>query len=274
MSGPRRDAALTARATAESFIDDPFSDDPGARLYRTGDLVRFLPGGDVDFLGRVDQQVKIRGFRIELGEIETVLGRHPDVREAAVVARTDAPGEEQLVAYLVSAGGQTPGVPELRNFVSGTLPDYMVPSAFVWLEALPLTTSGKVDRRALPVPAWDQIEQPETFVAPRSAIEQELAQMWAEVLAVERVGVYDNFFALGGHSLIATQLISRLRANFQVDLPLRRLFEAPTVAGLANLIEEGLLEQVSAAELNDLLDELEGLSEEDLQELADVEALS
>jgi amino acid adenylation domain-containing protein len=253
--------------TEEKFVADPFSDEPGARLYRTGDRVRYLPGGDVEFLGRVDQQVKIRGFRIELGEIEAVLGRHPDLREVAVVVREDTLGEKRLVAYLVSDREPPPVAGELRGFLKERLPDYMVPAVFVALQALPLTSSGKVDRRALPVPDLERPELEDAYVAPRTPVEEDLAQMWAEVLSLERVGIHDNFFDLGGHSLLATRLISRVRANYQVDLPLRRLFETPTVAGLSALIAESMVEDEDDEELAQLLAELEGLSEQDVQRL-------
>ncbi|MFZ5918493.1 MAG: amino acid adenylation domain-containing protein [Chloroflexota bacterium] len=255
--------------TAERFVPDPFAglthlQDPSGlppRLYKTGDLARFLPDGNVEFLGRVDQQVKIRGFRIELGEIEAVLGRHPAVREAAVAAWQEGP-DKRLVAYLVASGESIPTVSEMRAFVQASLPEYMVPLAFVWLEAMPLTPSGKVNRRALPVPDGVRPEMEDAFVAPRSPIEQELAGMWAGVLGVERVGVHDSFFHLGGHSLLATQLVSRVRTAYQVELPLRQLFERPTVAGLAALVEQSLIQAQDNDELASLLDELEGLSDE------------
>jgi len=266
--------------TAASFIPDPFpppsvpplagggTGGVGARLYKTGDLARYLPDGNVEFLGRVDHQVKLRGFRIELGEIETVLGRHQAVREAVVLAWEDEPGSKRLVAYVVpTAEHPSSLISELRSSLKESLPEYMVPSAFVTLDALPLTSSGKVDRRALPAPDRARPELGGAYVAPRTLVEEELVRMWAEVLNVERVGVHDNFFDLGGHSLMATQLISRVRATYQVDLPLRRLFETPTVAGLATLIEETLVEQEDDEELAQLLAELEGLSEDEAREL-------
>jgi amino acid adenylation domain-containing protein len=215
--------------TAERFVPDPFA--PKGRLYRTGDLARWTTMGDLEFLGRADQQVKIRGFRIEPGEIEAVLVRHPGVREAAVIAREEGSGEKRLVAYTVVDPDAPSGADELRNAVASVLPDYMVPSAFVLLDALPLTPSGKLDRRALPAP--DRGPDQETYVAPRTAIEELLCEAWAGVLELDRVGVNDNFFELGGHSLLATRLISRIRSITETDLPLRLLFEAPTVARLA-----------------------------------------
>jgi amino acid adenylation domain-containing protein/non-ribosomal peptide synthase protein (TIGR01720 family) len=229
--------------TAEKFIPNPFSKEPGARLYKTGDLGRYLPDGNIEFLGRVDHQVKLRGFRIELGEIEAVLGQHSGVKEAAVIVREDRPDDKRLVAYFVSDQEPAPRVQELRNFLKEKLPEYMVPSTFVELEALPLTANGKVDRRALPAPSQDRQDQRATFVAPRTPTEEMVASIFSQTLRVERVGVEDNFFDLGGHSLIATQVVSRIRDTLGVELPLRTLFEKPTVAGLAREVEQVRFEQ-------------------------------
>jgi amino acid adenylation domain-containing protein/non-ribosomal peptide synthase protein (TIGR01720 family) len=222
--------------TAEKFVPDPFSRVVGGRLYRTGDLARYAADGSLEFLGRMDHQVKVRGFRIELGEVESVLGRHPGVAEAVVMAREDGRGDKRLVAYVVSPSGSS-SASELRRFVSERLPGHMVPAAFVMLDAMPLTPNGKVDRRALPAPdqARPDLERP--FVLPRGPFEEAVAGIWTEVLGVERVGADDNFFDLGGHSLKATQVISRIRDAFQVGTPLRQLFETPTVAGLAASVE-------------------------------------
>ena len=222
--------------TAEKFIPHPFQAAAGARLYKTGDLARYRADGALEFLGRADTQVKLRGFRIELGEIETALAAHQAVREAVVAVREDAPGDQRLVAYVVPAGAETPTPAALRAFLQATLPDYMLPSAVVTLPALPLTPSGKVDRRALPAP---DLGEPEggASLAPRTPVEEVLAGIWADVLGRERVGVADNFFELGGHSLLATRVMARVCDLFQVEMPLRRLFETPTVAGLAKGIE-------------------------------------
>ncbi|MBU6352387.1 MAG: AMP-binding protein, partial [Chloroflexi bacterium] len=230
--------------TVEKFIPNPFG--PG-RLYKTGDLARWLPDGNIEYLGRIDHQVKIRGFRIELGEIEAVLGSHPAVQTCVVVAREDAPGDKRLAAYVV-APGMLPAdsrerVAALRSHLQSRLPDYMVPSAFVWLDALPLTPNGKVDRRALPAP--ESSVPSESHAAPRTASEQALAEIWQQVLRVAQVGVQDNFFGLGGHSLLATQVLSRIRQQLSVELPLRALFEAPTVEGLAAEVDK--LRQASGA---------------------------
>jgi amino acid adenylation domain-containing protein len=226
--------------TAERFLPHPFSPEPGARLYKTGDRARYLPNGTLDYIGRLDAQVKIRGCRIELGEVEVVLGQHPAVREAVVIARQDVPGETRLVAYMTPAQPSAPTVTALRRFLSRRLPDFMVPSSFVWLEALPLTPSGKVDRRGLPSPDRARPALEEGFAAPETAIEQQLAAMWAAVLGLDRIGLHDNFFELGGHSLLATQLLSRIRDAFQVEVSLLSFFEMPTVAGLTTCIDAAL----------------------------------
>ncbi|MFL5589569.1 MAG: amino acid adenylation domain-containing protein [Ktedonobacteraceae bacterium] len=224
--------------TAERFVPHPFSAEPGARLYRTGDLVRAQAGGMLLFVGRDDGQIKLRGYRIESEEIESWLSRHPAVQSAVVVLREDRPGDKRLVAYLVGQGptGQaewaSAGV--LRQHLQAHLPEYMIPAAFVWLDILPLTPNGKVDRRALPPPQWEHEEDLQEEPASQTPIEEMLAEMWAEVLGVRQVGRQANFFELGGHSLLATQLISRVRSRFQIDVPLRALFEAPTLAGLAD----------------------------------------
>jgi len=223
--------------TAEKFIPDPFSSRPGARLYQTGDLARHLPDGRIEFLGRADHQVKIRGLRIELGEIEAVLRQHPAVRESIVVAEQDGAGEKRLAAYVVAAQDPPPTSSEVRSFLKARLPEYMVPAVFVPLDALPLMSNGKVNRGALAAFDRRRPELEKGFVAPRNAAEDLVAGIWAEVLGVERVGIYDNFFELGGHSLLATQAVSRMREAFAVEIPLRRLFEVPTVAGLAESIE-------------------------------------
>ena len=227
-----------AALTAERFVPDPFGGEPGARLYRTGDRGRYRTDGNLEFLGRLDYQVKIRGFRVEPEEVEAVLAGHPAVREDVVIAREDTPGDRRLVAYVVPAADRAVGSEELRGFLQERLPESMVPSAFVLLDALPLTPNGKIDRRALPAPDYARPDLAEAFVAPRTPIEERVAAIWAAVLKLDRVGVHDDFFALGGHSLLATQVVARLRTAFGVELPLRGLFEAPTVAGLAERLDE------------------------------------
>ncbi|MGH7394037.1 MAG: amino acid adenylation domain-containing protein, partial [Candidatus Methylomirabilales bacterium] len=226
--------------TSEKFLPDPFSGVPGVRVYRTGDLARYLSDGNLEFLGRIDHQVKVRGFRIELGEIEAVLGRHPGVQEACAVVREDHPGEKRLVGYYVA--GQGVVEPEaLRGYLQGKLPEYMVPGALVGLPALPLTPNGKVDRKALPAPEGRGVA--EGYVPPGTPTEELLAGIWAEVLRQERVGRQDNFFALGGHSLVAIQVVSRVRDTFGVELAVRCVFESPTVAELSAAVEAARGEQ-------------------------------
>nr|AEU11003.1 NpnC [Nostoc sp. 152] len=220
--------------TQERFIPNPFNN---SKLYKTGDLARYLPDGNIEYLGRIDNQVKIRGFRIELGEVEAVLSQCEDVQVCCAMAREDSPGDKRLVAYIVPQPQITPTVSELRSFLKSKLPEYMVPSAIVILESLPLTPNGKVDRRALPAPEPSS-ELSNKFVAPRTPIEEILALIWTQVLKVEQVGIYDNFFELGGHSLLATQLISRIRTSLKVELPLRSLFAAPTIAELSQNIQQ------------------------------------
>ena len=242
--------------TAEKFISNPFSREPAARLYRTGDLARYLPDGNLEFLGRADQQVKIRGVRVELGEVEAVLVQHAALQEAVVLAWEDESGDKRLAAYVVAAQHPLPSIAELRSFVQERLPYYMVPSAFVLLDALPLTPHGKLDRHALPAPNYEKPEQGKTFVAPRTPVEEEVARIWAEVLELPQVGIYDNFFELGGHSLKATQIMSRLRDTFQVELPLRTIFDAPTVEGLAGVLTRRQIEEAAPEDVARLVAEL------------------
>jgi acyl carrier protein len=215
--------------TAERFVPDPFV--PGARLYRTGDLARWRPDGTLDYLGRIDHQVKIRGFRIELGEIEAALLAHAAIEQAAVIAREDR-GERRLIAYVV--GSEAPlEIGELRRHLQQTLPDYMVPAAFVPLDALPLTPNGKLDRNALPAPEW----QTQSDAAPRTATEQALAAIWCDVLKHDRIGINDNFFELGGDSLSAIRAIACIQQQLQVAVPLKAMFETSTLEELAKRVE-------------------------------------
>jgi len=224
--------------TTERFIDDPYSKQDGCKLYRTGDLVRFRDDGIIEFLGRIDHQVKIRGYRIELGEIESVSRQHEAVSDAIVIAREDMPGDKHLVAYVVARTEHNLKVSELRNHLLAKLPDYMVPSAFVLLDSLPLLSNGKVNLKALPQPTHSRQALEQEYVAPRNETEQALVAIFEEVLGIEKVGAEDNFFLLGGHSLSATQVITRVRNTLYADVPLRRIFENPTVAALALAVEE------------------------------------
>ncbi|MEB3279243.1 MAG: amino acid adenylation domain-containing protein [Lyngbya sp.] len=230
--------------TKEKFIPNPFDN---SKIYKTGDLVRYLPDGNIEYLGRIDNQVKIRGFRIELGEIEAVLSQHSKVKTVVVIDREDSTHQKRLVAYVVPQPEMTPTVSELRQFLKAKLPDYMVPSAFVMLESLPLTSNGKLNRRALPAPDFSELT--EKFVAPRTPTEEILAQIWGQILTVEQVGIYDNFFELGGHSLLATQLVSRIRSTLNIELPLRELFATPTVVELGKTIEQLQLQNVAVDSL-------------------------
>ena len=241
--------------TAARFVPDPFSPTPGARLYKTGDLARFrmdsaptigaptidapTAGGAsvIEFLGRIDHQVKVRGFRIELGEIEVALVQHPAIQEAAVVVREAAPGAARLVAYLVSAHTPPPTTAELRHFLGQTMPDYMLPATFLFVDTLPLTPSGKIDRRALPDLEHARPALEQAYVAPRNAVEATLTQLWADALGLEHVGIDDNFFELGGHSLLAGRIIAQLRDRLHVDLSMHVIFEAQTVAAVAAYVD-------------------------------------
>jgi acyl carrier protein len=224
-------------ATAERFIPHPLNPTPGARLFRTGDMGRWLPDGNLEILGRVDDQVKIRGFRIELGEIETALAQHPGVRQNLVVAREDRSGEKRLIGYVVPQKNRTVSPSELRRSLREKLPEYMLPSAFLILEELPLLPNGKVDRQALPVAAAERPQLGQDYVAPRDAVEEQLATIWTEVLGFGPIGVHDSFFDIGGHSLLAIQLMDRIEKNLRISLPVARLFEYPTIAELAGVLE-------------------------------------
>jgi acyl carrier protein len=222
--------------TAERFVDDPYGASPQARMYRTGDMARWRADGTIEFLGRTDGQVKIRGFRIELGEVEAQVCRHDSVKDAAVLAREDLPGEKRLVAYVTVRARTALDVEGLRNHLRRSLPDYMVPSAFVVLDRLPLTTSGKVDRQGLPPPELDAFVVRE-YRAPEGDIEQSIAGIWCELLHLDRIGRDADFFDLGGHSLLAMQVASRLQARYRVAIPIRLLFEHVTVERVAEQVE-------------------------------------
>jgi amino acid adenylation domain-containing protein len=223
--------------TDKQFIPNPFGK---GKLYKTGDLACYLEDGNIEFLGRIDNQIKIRGFRIELGEIEAALRQHPDIQEAVVILREDKPDDKKLVAYIIplSKRGRGDLPSQLRQFLKQHLPEYMLPSVYVWLDALPLTANGKLDRRALPVPEPQGLEQRDRNAIPQTPVEKSVAKIWAEVLNWQELGIHDNFFELGGHSLLATQLASKIRKTFQVELPLSSIFDMPTIAQLAREIEK------------------------------------
>jgi acyl-coenzyme A synthetase/AMP-(fatty) acid ligase/acyl carrier protein len=260
--------------TAEKFIPDPFDsaqdgpfDEAGKRLYRTGDLGRYREDGAIEFLGRIDHQVKIRGVRIEPGEIEVQLLTFPNVEQALVTVREDGASGKRLVAYVVCGKVEISSdaelIGKLRDYLSARLPNAMMPSAFVRLDAIPLSTNGKIDRKALPEP--DMTGQSDrAYIAPRNPAEEALADIWKEVLGIERVGVADNFFELGGHSLLAVQVLSRIRRAFGIEVPLRQLFDASTIEALALLVEEFLIEQLNSLSDEEaealLIDDKEGVS--------------
>jgi amino acid adenylation domain-containing protein len=248
--------------TLERFVPDPFAAEPGGRLYRTGDQVRYRPDGRLEYLGRLDNQVKLRGFRIELGEIETVLSTHQALQQVVVAVREDHPGDARLVAYIVPLPGQAVTVTDVRKHLRRALPDYMIPQHVVELEAIPMTPSGKIDRKALPSPFDAAALDEDVYVAPGTETERTLAAIWQEVLGVTRVGIHDNFFDLGGHSLLATKGIARMNAVLHSEFPVVMFFEYPTIAEQVSRIAQEHFDD-SDEELNGLLDELEGLSEED-----------
>jgi acyl carrier protein len=272
--------------TAERFVPDPFAAAPGARLYRTGDLVRRrADGGVLEFLGRIDHQVKIRGFRIELGEIEAALAHHPGVRNAAVLARQDGERGPRLVAYVAlhsrpgaaamaaeegAEGGHDPPA-DLRRWLARSLPEHMLPSSWVWLDDLPLSPNGKVDRLALgridPAPAAPGAG----YLAPRTPLEERLVQACSEVLGIEQVGMLDSFFDLGGHSLLATQLLALLQERWGIEVTLQDIFDSADLADLGARITERELRGVDADTLEELMADFDGLSPEELRELLDAE---
>ncbi|HNH81827.1 MAG TPA: phosphopantetheine-binding protein, partial [Acidobacteriota bacterium] len=246
----------------------PMSSALSPRFYQTGDLVRWLADGNLEFLGRVDDQVKIRGYRVEPGEIEKVLATHPDIAEVIVLAKSDRQGNQQLIAYVVPRSGPVSVETahhlehQIQAFLHDRLPEFMIPSVFVVLERFPLTPNGKIDRTALP---QAEAHAETTFVAPRNPVEAELAQLWAEVLGREQVGVHDTFFSLGGHSLLAAQIVFEIRERFQVDIPLRLIFERPTIADLALAILQLQAEKADAAEMETMLAELDQLSDDEVR---------
>jgi amino acid adenylation domain-containing protein/non-ribosomal peptide synthase protein (TIGR01720 family) len=263
--------------TAERFVASTFTANSGERLYRTGDSVRWDASGGVEYLGRLDFQVKIRGYRIETGEIEAVLVEHEKVRQAVVIAQDDVTGEKQLVGYLLTEGGHEVSTSEMRRHLGEHLPDYMIPRAFIRLDEWPLTVNGKLDRKALPAPDRNRPLLEKEFVAPRTPGEKVLAGIWSEVLGVAEVGIHDNFFELGGHSLLATTVISRIRSTFLLELPLRSIFETPTIAGLdlvlkrSQEVKEGfvpaVIKRIEPDSELELLDQLDELSEEQLDSM-------
>jgi amino acid adenylation domain-containing protein len=253
--------------TAEKFVPHPYSTKPGARLYRTGDMVRYLSDGNLDFLKRRDHQVKIRGFRVELGEIEAALDQYWGITESVVIDRDDPGGGTRLIAYIVPEEGVEPTSAELYAFLKEKIPTYMIPSIFVTIEKIPLTPNGKVNRRELPVPEFSEDEASANFMAPRTPVEETLAEIWRETLSVSQVGVESNFFDLGGHSLLATRVISQIREKFGVELPLRVLFESPTIAGLGQHLDTVQSKETELQRILSMLENVESISEEEVTAL-------
>jgi len=257
--------------TAERFILDPFIADGETKMYRTGDRARYLSDGNVEFLGRIDDQVKIRGFRVEPGEVESVLRRHVHIREAVVLVTEDAQGAKRLTGYYVAGSSDMATSDRIREFLVDHLPEYMIPSSLTPLPDLPLTPNGKVDRKALL--AQEVAAQAPAYEGARNPTEEKLAEIWATILKKDRVGIHDDFFALGGHSLLMTQIMARIRGVFQVQLALHTLFDNPTVASLAAVIDGEQTTGSEEEEMRRLLAELEGLSDDEVNHLLSEEAV-
>jgi amino acid adenylation domain-containing protein len=262
--------------TAQKFIPDPFGSRPGDRLYKTGDLVRYRKDGSIEFLGRIDQQVKVRGFRIELGEVESILNQSSLVSDGTVVAHEDMTGDTRLIAYYVPQDQiqddekKRKSASEIRGFMRQSLPEYMIPSLFIVIDNIPVSPSGKVDKSALPVPEVERSALESVYIEPSTKVEKELANICEELLGLERVGVHDNFFELGGHSLLATQFISRVRESLGVELPLRTVFENPTVAEISKSVEVEIATQSDREKISELLQRINELSEEEALELLEL----
>lgn len=251
--------------TAAKFFADP--DSKENRIYHSGDMGRIHPDGCLEHLGRKDFQVKIRGFKVEVGEVEAALLGLPGIKEVAVVARDDASGNLRLVAYIVVSKHPAPNTSEMRNFLKERLPDYMIPSSFLILDALPMTSTDKVNRQGLPAPPPTRPDLDTPFAPPRTPVEESVTGIWEEVLALDRVGIHDDFFALGGHSLRAAQVISRVIQMFQVELPVESLFNSPTVADMAVVITQNRARKAGKSELARMLSEVERFSEEEASRL-------
>ena len=269
VAGPRLALGYLNRPelTAETFIPDSFNNKPGARLWKSGDIACCLPDGNLGFVGRKDYQINMRGIRIEPGEIETVLSDHPAIRQAVVVARENNHGEKFLAAYLTCGMKSTPTVSNLRDFLHGKIPDPMIPSTFVLLNAMPLTTSGKIDRKALPAPPPTRPNLENPFIEAQTPVEETLVGIWSKVLGIDQVGIHDNFFELGGNSLMGTRIASHIRNTFFLDVPVRFVFENPTVAELALAIIQRKAEKEEPRDIDHILAQLETLSDEEAQKL-------
>ena len=266
-AGVTRGYVNQPKITSARFIPNPYSQQFGARLYRSGDLARYVPSGDIEYLGRIDHQVKIRGFRIELGEIESVLAQYPEIRKAVTIVREDQLDDKRLVAYLVVADETTFAIPTLRSYLGQWLPNYMIPSTFIILTSLPLTSNGKIDRERLPAPASSRENSDQPFEHARSPIEEKLGNIWKELLNVEQVGIRDSFFDLGGHSLLLTKLANRIQDTFQVRLPLRVIFDLPTIERMSQAIVEEQVKTADQGRVTHLLSKLSELTPEQVSKL-------
>jgi amino acid adenylation domain len=254
--------------TADRFVPDPYSGQPGARMYHTGDLGRLLADGTLECLGRNDDQVKVRGYRIELGEISAVLEQHPGVHQAVTIVREDQPGDQRITAYFIPNAALSPSIGELRSHLQRLLPDYMIPSYFVEMESFPLTASGKTDRKRLPSPTLSRLMIGQAYAAPETYIQKELALIWSGFFSFDQIGIDDDFIDLGGHSLVATQIVVRCERAFGVKVSLKdMLTQGTTIRALSSIIEAKLLEETDDAELEALLNEMENLSEEEIEAL-------
>ena len=256
-----------ASLTAERYVPDPFAG-AGGRLYRTGDRIRWNGDGALEYVGRSDDQVKVRGYRVEPGEVETALSGHPAVRDVAVVVHADHTGSNRLIAYIITEDGHTGSTEELSSYLRRKLPPYMVPSIYIPIDEMPYTRGGKIDRAALPSPGEERSALMAAYASPRTPLEEMLAGLWAELLHLERVGINDDFFTgLGGHSLLATQLRSRIRDTLGIDVPLQRIFEAPTVASFAEALAGGDRERARLERMAEHLMRLEGMSDEEVERM-------
>jgi natural product biosynthesis luciferase-like monooxygenase protein len=251
--------------TADRFIPDEFSGRIGSRLYATGDLARYLPDGKIEYLGRADQQVKLRGHRIELGEIEAALDSHPDVLQSAVILQEDARGDKRLIAYAVFEPGTSLTVSAMREFLKDRLPDYLIPAALMQLDVMPLTPNGKIYRKGLPVVVEIKGERERALEPPRNRVEEALSWMWAEILGVEEVGIHDDFFESGGHSILASQLVSRVRETFHIELSLRTFFDAPTIARLAGIMVGDAEQAIRVERIAELLRDVINYSDDEVE---------
>lgn len=253
------------KLTKEKFISDPFSEIINSRMYQTGDLGQWLEDGSFQCLGRKDSQVKIRGFRVELGEIQTILLQHPGIKETVVMLFELRPGEKQLVAYLVCNQGKAPGIFELRSYLAMRLPDYMIPHKFVFLESLPMTAHGKLDRKSLPIPGEPSRES--EYIAPRNKLEEQITIIWQKILKINHIGINDNFFVLGGDSLLAAQILIKIEECFSIELFMTNIYESPTISAISPIIDKKIQEhkQQENKQLESLLGQIENMSDEEVK---------